>query len=139
MTFASGKQVNLACGELKVNNNNTKSSLVWNQLTSYLIPFWSMWCPEISLSKTWHMCPVLLIASRLLSGSTAMIDFQPYFPGQDLNTGQCNKLHRSQQGSNVYILIVNKFVFLHYCSTHSCRSYLDCIWQCNMFYLLLYS
>ena len=38
-----------------------------------------------------------------------MMGFQPCFPG----TGQCNKLHISQQGiNNVYILIANKLAFL---------------------------
>ena len=135
MRFASGKQVNLASGELKVNNALDHH---WCETSLYYLKlFWSMWCPEISLSKlsTSYMWPVLLIISRLLSRSTGMTGFQPCFPGRDLNTGKCSKLHICQQGSNVYILIVNKFVFLRYCLTHSCVSHLDCTGQCITFYL----
>ena len=80
--------------------------------------FWSMYVMSRDfIVKTWYigtdMWSVLLVIFRLLSRSTGVMGFQPCFPGKDLNTGQCNKLHISRQGSNnVYILIANKLAFL---------------------------
>ena len=93
MKFASDKQVNLASSELKVNNalnhHWCETSLLPQAILKHVVS-------RDLIVRTWYMLPVLLVISRLLSRSTGVTNFQPCFPGQDLNTGQCNKLHISQ-------------------------------------------
>ena len=88
---------------------------MWIQLTtsSYLKHMVS----RDFIVTTLYMWPFLLVIYRLLSRSTGVTSFQPCFPWQNLNTGQCNKLHICQQ--------VNKFDFLQYCLTNS---YMGHIW-----------